>query len=312
MSFITDLITSIVAGLNKSTTSPVVPAKVPVGGVGSPKASPTESDQPKSAAIQDRSGTFIIPDVYPLDLGPNPPFHVLPNLVVPGGHEVIGCSVKATEATGWGATNEAWFQRSWRALGVLSGPQFFRECYHFLRFTVDGAKQADYFCDQVDKAGGWGEWDLMPMVDVEEGGQGAWAPGPLEKITDATERAKLAAEVTKCTTDFITRFKARTGLRIAVYGRGVFRDLQMTHCRFGADAVVDPAYTRTLVPMDQYGWPAADIRQWQACGDGTVVVPTYPAAIPAWGRTDYSIFLENGKDQTSLAFIRKNCLAKPQ
>lgn len=125
----------------------------------------------------DRAGTFIIPDIYPYDLNGNPDFDVLPGMIV-SGKEIAGCVVKASQGAGWGKNFEDWFKRSWQKLGSVAddryGVDFFRGCYHFLLFSIDGAKQADYFCNLVDDAGGWGDGDLMPWVDIEEGDR---APG---------------------------------------------------------------------------------------------------------------------------------------
>lgn len=322
MSFITDLIAGIVAQFNKSSTSPAVPTTAPSQQGQTTTPSPAESAGTKTGPLPaalppDREGTFLIPDVFPGDLGPNPPFHVLPGLKV-GNKEIIGCYVKATEGLGWGATNEAWFQRAWKALGTLQNPEFGRGCYHFLRFDTDGAKQADYFCDQIEKAGGWLDWDFAGWVDAEEGGQGHWADDPkthtarkLEKITDTGERARLSGEVRKCLTDFIARFKQRTGKNIGVYGRGIFRDLHMTNCRFGEDMYCDPAYTAEMPTMEQYGVSIDHITEWQISGDGQVFRPGYPSMLPGWGATDYSVYID-GVNKTTLYSLWRRALAKPR
>jgi hypothetical protein len=276
-----------------------------------------------------RTGTFIIPDIYPCDLGENPPFHVLPGMVV-DGKEIVGCVVKASDGVQWGVKGakwdsekcgkglvdcEEWFKRSWKKIREVAGDRygvdFFRGCYHYLRFSLDGAKQADYFCDLVDAAGGWGEGDLMPWMDIEEAGQGPqWAQHNLETTTN-TVRKQLSDQVTACATAFIKRFKERTGLRIAVYGRGIFRDLHMTNCKFGSDSAVNPAYTPAPMPkMDSYGVPIDDISLWQLCGDGEVHLPGYPSKLPRWGATDYSVYID-GARKTTLKSLRDRCLARP-
>jgi hypothetical protein len=260
----------------------------------------------------DRKGTFLIPDIYPGDFNGNPPFSVLPGLEV-DGKEVVGCVVKTSEGLGWGTTSENWFKSSWvelrKVAGERYGVDFFRGCYHFLRFTADGAAQADYFCDLVEAAGGWESGDLMPWVDVEEGGQGHWAPEELEKITDHSLRARLAREVTDCTTAFVQRFKERTSLRIAVYGRGVFRDLQMSSCKFGSDSAINPAYTPTIVRMEQFGVPIDDISLWQLSGDKGPANPKFPHSLPGWGTHDYSVYID-GARETTLKSLRERCLAQ--
>lgn len=269
-----------------------------------------------SGPSPDRFGNFIIADIYPLDLGPNPPFSVLPGLTVQG-KEVIGCYIKCSEGLSWGKSNEDWFKRCWAELRRVGGDRYgvdwFRGCYHFLRFQQSGAAQANYCLNLIEAAGGWGEGDLMLWVDVEEGGQGNWAGGEkLEKITDAVKRKRLADEVTKCTTDFISRVKERyPGMKVGLYGRGVFRDLRMTNCRFGADGVCNPAYTTSMPPMDKYGWPLEDVIEWQLCGDGEVYVPGYPSELPGWGKTDYSAVIY-GSSRVGLADVRRRCLAYPR
>lgn len=279
-------------------------------------ARPTET-------LPNRFGTFIIPDVYPSDLDdPHtpqvelPPFNVLPGLTVMD-KEVIGCYVKCSEGLGWGIRNEDWFRRCWpeirRVGGDRYGVDWFRGCYHFLRFQQDGAMQADYCLNLIEQAGGWGEGDLMLWVDVEEGGQGNWAGGErLEAITDPAKRARLANEVTRCTTAFVTRVKARyPGMRVGIYGRGVFRDLQMVSCRFSADGVANPAYTEHMPSMQAYGWPLEDVVEWQLCGDGVVYAKGFPSKIPGWGATDYSVVI-NGAQRVGMADVRRRCLARPR
>ncbi len=283
--------------------------------------SPPSPVQVKSQSISrqftldpDREGTFLICDIYPKDFQADPPFNLLPGLNV-GGKEVVGCVVKASQSTGWGKRNEDWFKSAWAKVREVAadrfGVDFFRGCYHYLQFLADGAKQADYMCDQVDAAGGWGDGDLMPWVDIEEADQGSWAPQRLEKITDSALRRRLADSVTTCATAFINRFKQRTGLRIAVYGRGVFRDLQMTDCKFGSDAAVNPAYTATIPRMEKYGVPLDDIILWQIGGDEGPVSPGFPKSLGAWGTHDYSVYID-GSRATNLKTLRNRCLARSQ
>lgn len=151
----------------------------------------------------------------------------------------------------------------------------------------------------------------MPWVDAEEGGQGNWAGGEkLANIKDPAKRARLAKEVTKCVTDFVRRFKERTGLRIAVYGRGIFRDLRMTDCIFGADSAVNPAYTSIMPTMEKYGVPLSHISLWQLCGDGEAYADGFPKGnISGWGAEDYCVYI-NGANKTTLASLRERCLAK--
>jgi hypothetical protein len=157
----------------------------------------------------------------------------------------------------------------------------------------------------------------MPWVDIEEGGQGSWAPQRPEKITDPALRKRLADEITTCATAFIKRFKERTGLRIAVYGRGVFRDLQMKDGKFGSDSVVNPAYTPQIPLMKDYGVPLDDISLWQVqgtpekgkVGSNRAQVSGYPWELGKWGQVDYSVYID-GSRKTTLKSLRDRCLAR--
>jgi hypothetical protein len=293
---------------------PSVSKEAPPPAPPAPPPPPPADPQTPVVTLSDRPGSFILPDIYPNDLGPTPPFSVLPNLQVDGGgkggvHEVVGCYIKASEGTGW--SGEQWFLQNFPRLTRLASPEFFPGAYHFLRFSVSGAAQADYFCNLVDRAGGLGEWGLMPWVDAEEGGQGNWAPGKLANLDHAT-KTKLAKDVRTCLTDYIKRVKERwPGVRVGLYGRGLFRDLEMTDCHFGQDAVCNPAYTSYMPPMDKYGISLKEITEWQLCGDGEVYMPGYPHVIPGWGKTDYSVAVDENRP-TTLGTVRRRCLARPR
>lgn len=286
--------------------------------VAPPVSSPTPERSPQTPqrVPPDRPGTFIIPDIYPQDLGPHPHFEGLPGNVVMG-KEVVGCYIKCSEGTGW--SGESWFLQNWPRLRALTNDSFFAGVYHFLRFTADGAAQADYLCNLVERAGGLGEWALAVWVDVEEGGQGHWADDPkthlprkLEKITDPAERTRLANEIRTCTSAFISRMRQRMpGVQVGLYGRGVFRDLEIRDANYGQDLVCDPAYTATMPSMDAYGIPLSKIPEWQICGDGQVYRAGFPSLIPNWGRTDYTVVID-GANPTTLATVRRRCLARPR
>lgn len=263
-----------------------------------------------------RFGTFIIPDIYPLDpTGQNPPFSILPGLKIMD-KEVVGCYIKASQGLDWGITNETWFIRNWKRMAEVAAStnpekgEFHRGTYHFLIFQQDGAKQADYFCNLIEQAGGWKDGDLMPWVDVEAGGQGFWAGGIEDLSTlPAQKKTQLANDVRTVTTSFVKRVKERfPGIKVGLYGRGIFRDLGMTDCVFGCDAACNPAYTAHPPDMSKYGWPLAKLTEWQLCGDGTVAASGFPSTIPGWGKTDYSAYI-NGALRTGLKDFYSRALA---
>lgn len=281
--------------------------------------------KPPTGPNPDRQGTFIVADIYSLDLDrPNtkeldvPPFEALLGYKFPDGKEMVGCVIKCGQGLGqprsfW-ERHEEWFRKCWRRMkevgGERTGVDWFRGCYYFLQLGVDGAKQADRFCDLLESAGGLEDTDLMPWLDIEEGGQGNWTGGKkLETITDAATLKRLQDDVRRNATDFIRRFKERTGKRIAVYGRGIFRDLRMPNARFDEDAYVNPAYTVTMPTMEKHGVPLDHIKLWQLCGDGYVVAKGFVGHIPGWGDEDYSVYID-GANKTTLAGFRRDNLAK--
>lgn len=283
------------------------------GPPGEPQVTPPAPPATPSGPDPNRRGTFLITDIYPGDLGANPPYHVLPGLKMNGGHEMIGCIIKASQGLSWGAANEAWFKRGWQQIKAVGkeryGVDWFRGCYHFLTFKRDGAAQADYFLKLVEQAGGWDVGDIMPMVDAEEGGQGDWAGGEkLEAIKDPAKRKRLAAQVVECVSKFADRVKERTGQRVMLYGRGIMRDLDISD-RMHCDGVANPAYTKSMPPMDRYGWPLSDVLLWQLCGDGVVYCPGFSGKTPGWGEEDYSVYID-GANKTDLVSFRRRVLAK--
>ena len=306
---------------------PVYPPPVeehPTTPVVTPPAAPVvaPAGQPAPAIDFDRRGTFIITDVYPRDLDdPHtpqievPPFEHLVGLRFgTDDHlEMVGATVKASQGLAWGAANEDWFKKCWRRIKEVGGPRYghdwFRGTYHFLTFKHDGAAQADYFLRLVEEAGGFDVGDIMPMVDAEEGGPGDWAGGEkLEDIKDPVKRKRLAGQVVECVSKFADRVRQRAGVRVMLYGRGIMRDLGIDD-RMHCDAVCNPAYTRTMPPMDHYGWPIKDVPWWQLCGDGSVAAANFPREIPGWGAEDYSVYID-GANRTDLVSLRRRSLAK--
>lgn len=295
-----------------------------------PEAPQTQTDAPQGESSHtvggdpNRQGTFILTDVYSLNFDKRstphrdlPPYEHLKGLRFGenGKLEVVGAIIKASQSTGWGAVNEEWFRQSWRRLKEVGGDRygvdFFRGAYHFLQLNVDGAKQADYYLKLVEQAGGWDVGDIMPIVDLEEGGQGTWAGGEkLAMIKDPVRRARLRDAAIACTTKFVKRVKEVTGHRVMLYGRGMMRDLGIKD-RMSCDAVWNPAWTVTMPPMDAYGWPLQDIPLWQLNGGGTVAAKGFPSEIPGWGKMDYSVYID-GTNKTDLVSFRRRLLCRPR
>jgi lysozyme len=109
-----------------------------------------------------------------------------------------------------GAHVDPQFDVHWRALSQLDpGDQILRGAYHFLRPSPSGEEQAQFFCDTVERSGGWRHGDLTPVLDVESTNK------------DPTKDAWLLVEPTKILstiTDFMAALQQRKpGIRPIIY-----------------------------------------------------------------------------------------------
>ncbi len=275
---------------------------------------------PPPAQLPDRTGSFIVTDLYPLDVGGKPDWAVLRDNWRVGPYEVVGSYLKATEGTAYPYTT--WYVDQARKIRAAYGSRYGFDrhagAYHFVQLAADPVKQAEFFVSTVQSAGPYGVGDLVPWVDFEQGGQnGFFPPGcpqDLSTLQSSMKRA-LASKALACTHAFSDRVKQLTGWRLMLYGRGLQRDLGMTlangyslvELRMGCDVAVNPAYTMHMPPMDDYGWPIDDVPFWQAGGDGTSNLPGFPHTIPGFGSTDMSVHVD-GKRQTTLSSFRKRCV----
>lgn len=251
-----------------------------------PEEQPVAVPQPK--------GPFLFVDIYWGDLGRSPDFTLMsrqPN--------VWGCIVKATDGRA-GYSHEDWFLHNWSRVRAADQERYDRQewlrgCYHFLRFTQDGKQQAEYYCRTVEKAGGWGPSDIIPIVDVEDGPDGG--PNALAS----------AQQVIDCTSLYAARVKSLTGRRVMLYGRGSMRDRKI-RSKMNCDVAWNPAYTRTMVGngLTEVGgrpgpWQVTDLALWQYGGDGVGdnSVHRLPLSFPALGRpTDLSVAIDGSNRVT--------------
>lgn len=193
--------------------------------------------------------------------------------LVAAGPAWCGAIIKATEGTGFAP---AWFGRNWPVVRALAGDRYsvdwFRGAYHFLKFNADGAKQADFYLDMIDNAGGWDLGDFWPVVDVELGGE------------SNSNQSASKQQIIDCTTAFANRCKQRTGRAVMLYGNGAMRDKQIND-RMGCDWLWCPRYTATL-PKEIYeraGWTTDRLVAWQYAGDGVGALANYPRSAPGLG-----------------------------
>ena len=194
-----------------------------------------------------------------------------------------GAIVKATEGLYYWPRE--WFANQWAAIAGQNGYgyRWFRGCYHFLKFSQDGAAQADYFLNAVADAGGWADGDLWPIVDVELGGDGN------------SNREATASQVIDTTTAFAQRVGSVLGRDVMLYGNGAMRDLGIRD-RMGCDWLWCPRYTAALPSFiyERAGWTGEELALWQYAGDGTGRLADYPVATPDGKKIDHSTLVLRG------------------
>jgi GH25 family lysozyme M1 (1,4-beta-N-acetylmuramidase) len=241
-------------------------------------------------------------DAYAGDLGGRPDWRHLVELGAPWH----GAMIKATEGIHY---SPIWFQQNWRALrdagGDRYGHDWFRWAYHFLRFAVGGAAQADYFLRAVDEAGGWAIGDGWPVVDVELGSAGDPAKGiPRNKNWDAS-----AQQIIDVTSQFAESVKRRTGRPVVLYGNGAMRDKGIKD-RMGCDYFWPARYTATLPKeiSERAGWSIDRLLCWQYSGDADVAqLHGYPDRPPGFaGDVDVSALVIDG----GLDYLRSHLWAE--
>ena len=92
--------------------------------------------------------------------------------------------------------------------GDRYGQTWFRGAYHFLKFNKDGQAQADFYLKTINDAGGFDVGDILPIVDVELGGE-----------TNSNQKAS-AQQIIDCTSAWAERVKKETDQQVMLYGNG--------------------------------------------------------------------------------------------
>ena len=217
----------------------------------------------------------LLVDVYEGDVHGSPNWSALA-----ADPDVRGAIIKATEGVRYAP---GWFARNWPEITRAGAKRqgWTRGCYHFLRFDLDGAKQADFYLATVEHAGGWSPTDLIPIVDVEMGGD------------RHPNHHASKQQVVDSTSAWIERVKQKSGCGVMLYGNGAMRDLGICD-RMGADWLWLPRYTAALprAIYERAGWTVDRLALWQYCGDGVGKLAGYPTSIPGFGRVDISVAIE--------------------
>lgn len=214
---------------------------------------------------------FLIADAS-AHQGDNPPWGAL------AAHpDMVGIILKISEGLSYAPT--AWLARNWPAVRAVGGTRYgstwFRGAYHYLRVDQDGAKQADFFCDAVDRAGGWSSGDMLPFVDAEA-----------SQNSGATK-----AQIIACVSAFAKRVRERTGRGTLYYGRGFLRDYGIAS-RMGCVGIWNAGYTGGTMPLSGLApsWSRDDVVLWQYT-DGQAAnppPPNLPHRIPGFNKADGS------------------------
>jgi GH25 family lysozyme M1 (1,4-beta-N-acetylmuramidase) len=264
-----------------------------------PRAAVFDTEE-RAVTEQELAPPYLFVDLYPLDVGPAPRWSVLAQTP-----HIAGAIIKATQGTTYPFTS--WFTANWSRLrffgGARYGEMWFRGAYHFLVFGRDGAAQADYYLHTIEKAGGWDSGDMIPIVDVELGGE------------RNPNRNASSQQIIDCTSAWVERVKLNTGRRVMLYGRGAMRDLAISS-KMGCDVVWNPSYTRRMATNGLVAlngapgpWKLDDIALWQYGGDGVGdnALHGLPLEINGFGAVDVSVYIDGGR-ATTLDSLRARLL----
>lgn len=241
---------------------------------------------------EDPGPPYLFFDLYPFDLGERPDFvKAQVDADHDGDSDIRGGVLKATDGTQYGHTG--WFIENFKRCAGLyeadRGKAWFVGGYHFAQFQLDPVMQAEFYLKTMVTAG-WGERDIIPIIDVEFGNE-----------RHPNQRAGTQ-QIIDCISGMAVHLKKLTGRRVMLYGRGSMRDRSISS-KMGCDVVWNPAYTETMVTNGLTGklpngrpapWKLEDIVLWQYGGDGMGDddVHHLPLEIKGFGKVDMSVFID--------------------
>lgn len=257
---------------------------------------------------EDPGQPYLIGDLYPLDLDDprtpqieDPAFE--PAFADP---RLRGMILKAWDGTNYLPAYSDWFVRNFRALAELLGPDRgigrFIGGYLYAQLLEDPEQQASCYLAQL-QAAGWGSQDIVPIVDVEGGGE------------RAANRKASRQQVIDCVSKISDWLHVRTGRGIMLYGRSLMRDLVVAN-KMGCDRVWNPSYTRLMITNGLVTingvpglWSLDDIVLWQYGGDGVGDASAHklPLSLTGLGKVDVSVAV-CGEATPTLAKVRSRLL----
>lgn len=240
----------------------------------------------------------LICDIYSADCYGKPDIAAL----VAAGLPWAGLILKATEGTSYPTqpSSRAWFLKNWPLTKSLAGARYgetwFRGAYLYWRADADPVAQADFYLQLVEEAGGWGDGDLWPMVDVESAGN--------------SNPALSGQQVIDSVSAVTARLHEKLGRTPMLYGGSFMYDLGITS-HMGCNTLLFPRYTSTL-PAQTYeriGWKLQaempTLWGWQYAGDGESYLAGYPSVSPLGGG-DISALIVAGGGDAALAWTKAN------
>jgi GH25 family lysozyme M1 (1,4-beta-N-acetylmuramidase) len=259
-----------------------------------------EAGTDATVATDVQSRQILLVDLHEKDVNGNPAWNVLVN--TPGFY---GAIIKATQGPKGYSNDHGWFKKNWPIVRSIGGDRYgstwFRGAYLFLNLWDNGITQAEHYLATVLDAGGWANGDMIPIIDVELGNDGAKDPKRRNGNQDASTQL-----IIDCTTACADKLRSETGRNVMLYGRGAMRDRGIVS-KMGCDAVWNPAYTSTMVVHGLEAWTLDEIVLWQYCGDGVAAIDEkkLPRTIANFGKVDISVYIDGSRKTTLESFITR-------
>jgi GH25 family lysozyme M1 (1,4-beta-N-acetylmuramidase) len=219
----------------------------------------------------------------------------LPNIpAIANNPRMVGCIVKATQGVNYAPP---WFTANWprarAAGGSRYGSSWFRGCYHYATPDASGTAQADFVLAAIERAGGWGDGDMPPAWDFEDGSARIW-----------TGRGITKQQVIDISSQFSERINSRIGRAPILYTGATWRQYGITDkCGFSQ------MWSSHLDKMKPYGWPNSSYALWQYAGDGKYYNPAtaafgFPQTVADLGTIDMNVVMDNGVPATDIGRVR--------
>lgn len=187
---------------------------------------------------------------------------------------------------GWGKIN---WGRVRAAAGDKFGVSRFRTGYHWASVKESPDKQVEYMLSIIDSAGGFGAGDLVPVLDLERGGNEGCS----------------AKEVADWCRAFAHHMISLTGWAPILYTGSFSQDLKIDDCdTWGFAGLWAAQYGDNLdrATYEGLGFGVRDLFGWQYAagqpsGAKTIHGELLPYGIPGYGKGDTTIVFCKGFDE---------------